>query len=684
MKINFKNLTFNISNDVITLKRIGNIINNKSFPFLDIHIAGENKDRNLGIKTDNSSEGSRLKYQSHIQEKDKFIVTQKSNQIEVTSYFYTYPNTNAISVQTSVKNISNNFIIIEEVSTLKVNGFEDIAPEKIYFTRFTQSHHGECQPVRHSFADFGLYGTTGASQKRIAFANVGSWSTKEEIPQGIIEYDDTFVMFQIESNNSWYYEISDKDKAYYLSLGGPNITNGSWYKRLEINECYMTPYAVVSFGDSLNEVVGEMSKYRRHIKGVCEADENLPTIFNEYMHLSWDSPSEDKTRIYAPVISKLGIEYYVVDCGWHNEEDGNIIYPYVGQWKESNKRFPNGVKKTADYIHSLGMKFGLWIEPEIIGIKCADMLNYYDDDCFITRFGKKISVMNRYFLDFRNKKVQLYLTQSIKRMVEEYGADYIKLDYNEDLGIGTDKDSDSFGEGLEQCANAYLSWIDKIRQMFPQVIFETCSSGGMRLDYNTLRHFPIVSTSDQISYKKYPYIVGNILSTVLPEQAAVWSYPVGLPNMEFNPTRAWVESNISDEQVIMNMINSFLGRIHLASHLELLSDNKLDLVKQGITYYKKLSSIKKDALPYFPIGFTRFKEQMVASGLKKDDRIYLAVYNLDGSNHKEIVLRNNIKTIHIAYPNKCDEVKVSFDKNIVKIDFTLDYQARFLEIELND
>ena len=87
--------------------------------------------------------------------------------------------------------------------------------------------------------------------------------------------------------------------------------------------------------------------------------------------------------------------------------------------------------------------------------------------------------------------------------------------------------SDSFGEGLEQCAAAYLAWADDMCVRFPQTLFETCSSGGMRMDYQTLAHFSVVSTSDQTHYDKYPYIAGNVLSAVLPEQAAVWSYPVG-------------------------------------------------------------------------------------------------------------------------------------------------------------
>lgn len=685
----FSGLKFTISDGKIGLAKCGiqnafDVSDKKPVNFVEIQIAGENKDSHYGNKMICSSEGCRLRYVSHTITENRLEIVQKSRLVETKTVFVSFPDTNAVSVYTEIKNISDSEFIIEEASAMVLTGLAGGLSEtpNTYLYKFTQSHHGECQPRKYSLYNLGLFRANPISQKRVSGGNIGSWSTKEELPQGIVEHNGCFTMFQIESNNSWYWEISDKAEELYLYLGGANIAFGGWYKKLLPFESYKTVSVDLCFGDSLSGVIGEMTKYRRHIKGRCLADENLPTIFNEYMHLSWDSPSEDTTNIYAPTAAFLGIKYYVIDCGWHNEEPGSEIYPYVGQWKGSKVRFPHGLRRTAEFIRSLGMNLGLWIEPEIVGYKCREMLDYYDDDCFIRRHGKKVCVMGRYFLDFRNLKVISYMNESIRRMVEDYGAAYIKMDYNEDLGVGTELQSCSFGEGLEQCAKAYLAWVDSLRARFPNVLFETCSSGGMRMDYETLKHFSVVSTSDQTDYKKYPYIAGNILSAVLPEQAAVWSYPVdsyGVPNSVFCPTREWVEEHISAEQVIMNMVNSFLGRMHLASHLELLSNEKLLLVKEGIEYFDSISEWKKSALPYFPIGFTDFSAKFVASGLKLGDRILLAVWNLDGEKRRKIELEEKIHSLKITYP-KAAETKVSFvDKNLI-IDFSQPFQAMMIEI----
>ena len=681
-----KQIEYIFKDNRILLTKCGNVAYELGAGFAEVQVCGENKDTHMGVKMANSSEGNRLRYVSHTQTKDRLEIVQKSDLVEVKTVFNAYMGGSSVQIYTEVTNIADEEIVLEEVSAFKLFGFGKNgidSAENLYFTRFIQSHHAECQPRRFSFKELGLFRANNESQKRIAFANIGSWSTKEELPQGIIEDSENgiFTMFQIESNSSWYYEIADQKEEYYLYLGGANLPFGGWSKPLKKGEVYRTPSVALAFGKSLNEVMGEMTNYRRQISGKCAVDAYLPAIFNEYMHLSWDSPTEENTKKLAPIVAKTGVEYYVIDCGWHNEEDGDKVYPYIGQWKESKARFPHGVKATLDYIRSLGMKPGLWIEPEVIGIYCKDMLSYYDDDCFLQRNGKRLAVMGRHFLDFRAKKVVDYMSETIRRMVEDYGAEYIKFDYNQDCGVGTDYLAFCAGEGLEQCAQAYLSWVDDMRARFPNVLFETCSSGGMRMDYKTLSHFSIVSTSDQVDYLKYPYIAGNILSAVLPEQAAVWSYPVGVGEIgkPLPYDAKWVKENITNERIIMNMINSFLGRMHLASHLELLTEEQFALVKEGVEYYNSLTEAKKTALPYFPNGFTSFGEKVVAAGFKTAEKLYLAVWNL-GETTEITIPMDKVKTATLAYPKNVN-TDFTIENNVFKV-YLDGKTARFFEVEM--
>lgn len=242
--------------------------------------------------------------------------------------------------------------------------------------------------------------------------------------------------------------------------------------------------------------------------------------------------------------------------------------------------------------------------------------------------------------------------------------------------------AESFGDGLEKQSAAYFKWVDNIRKAFPNVIFETCSSGGMRMDYATLSRFSLVSSSDQTDYKKYPYIVANFLAAVLPEQGAVWSYPVD--GYQFVTTPATYEKaneNTGRETVIMNMINTFLGRMHLASHIDLLSDDKRTLIKEGVEYYDSLTSAKKTALPFLPCGFATFGDEHVAAGFKTENKAYLSVYNLGKAGEFSINVGKEYKNAICAYP-KANNLKYSLRNGALTIQFTEACQARFFELEI--
>ena len=636
-------------------------------PIIEVQIAGE--DGPIDARQFNTSEKRRLMYVSHEISENELVIVQRSELIETRSHFVSFEG-GALRTYTEVKNISDKEIILEHVSSFFCGNIaERKNTDKIFLYRFTNSHHAECQPRKISLFELGLFPCTGNSKKRVYGSNTGSQSTKEELAQFILQ-DETqgkTYMFQIESNSNWYWEIGESGENIYLNCGGGNMRHSGWHKTLAAGESFLSPFVAFARGETVAEVVDAMTLYRRQIVIKRFADENLPTIFNEYMHLSWDSPNEKRTARIAPEIAKLGIDYYVIDCGWHNEEPGERIYPYVGKWKESKTRFPKGIKHTIDFIHSCGMKAGLWLEPEIVGMLCDEMIDFYPDDVWLKRFGKSVISAGRRFLDFRNSAVLKYMNGVTDKLLGEYGVDYLKFDYNQDSGGYLDGD----GDILEQIGQAFLDWVDGIIKKYPNVIIEACASGGMRMDYKTLSHFSITSTSDQIKYKKYPYIAGNILSAVLPEQAAVWSYPVDSYEKELP----------NDEAVVMNMINTFLGRMHLASDITHLKNAQKELVKEGIKYYNSLTQDKKKALPYMPLGFTDFSQKLVASGLKSDKKIYLAVWNLSDENRTvNIPVRERVKNITVGYPKNLP-TDYSFENNSLTVRFSAPYSARFFEME---
>ena len=409
---------------------------------------------------------------------------------------------------------------------------------------------------------------------------------------------DSSLFFEIDHSGSWHYEIGDQNCHFYLAVSGPTEIQSHWSKNLKPGDSFTTVPVAVGVGhDDFEEAIGTLTKYRRKIRRPNKDNENLPVIFNDYMNCLFGDPTTEKEFPLVDAAEKAGCEYFVIDAGWY--ADGNW-WDSVGEWQESKKRFPNGVREVTDYIRSKGMIPGVWLELEVMGINCKKA-SILPDECFFLRHGKRVYDRSRYQLDFRHPLVIEHVTEVIDRVVRDYGVGYIKMDYNIEPGIGTEVDADSFGDGLLEHERAYLAWLDGIYKKYPDLVIENCSSGGLRMDYAMLARNSIQSTSDQEDYRNYATISANAAIGVTPEQAAIWSYPL---------------RDGTEEEVIFNMVNALLLRIHQSGHLAEISPERFDLVKEGIDCYKEIRSGIKDGVPFWPMGWADNEDKHLAAGIR--------------------------------------------------------------------
>jgi alpha-galactosidase len=144
------------------------------------------------------------------------------------------------------------------------------------------------------------------------------------------------------------------------------------------------------------------------------------------------------------------------------------------------------------------------------------------------------------------------------------------------------------------------------------------------------------------TYFTVPYAIANQPMAILPEQTGVWCMPV----------RKFRETETTDEQVVINMVNSFYYVIHLATRLEHLSETQKELLKEGLAYYRSLAEAKKTALPIMPRGFASVEDEVVCLGMKTDEKLYLSWYHMtDGEDEiVEDLRKYGAKSVKLAYP----------------------------------
>ena len=134
----------------------------------------------------------------------------------------------------------------------------------------------------------------------------------------------------------------------------------------------------------------------------------------------------------------------------------------------------------------------------------------------------------------------------------------------------------------------------------------------------------------------------------------------------------------------MNMCNAMLGRIHLASFINKLPEHQLDLIKEGVRYYKSIVDFKKNAVPIYPKGTSRFFDKEVVGGLTCENKIILGIWNTSGKPKtiKVNLEKYNATEVNVGYPLSID-TNFIFDKktNILSVNFPVDYGGRIFEIK---
>lgn len=455
-------------------------------------------------------------------------------------------------------------------------------------------------------------------------------------------------MWQIENNGSWHWELSNSFDSIYLKAGGPNDEDNFWYRKLNPGEAFESVKVCVSAAENFDAALKAMTAYRRKIFADNENNKKLPVIFNDYMHCLWADPTEKKMIPVIDKASELGCEYYCMDAGWY--ADGTW-WDTVGEWKEQKKRFPNGIKSVFDYIRKKGMVPGIWLEIEVMGIKCP-ILDKFDDSCFFMRHGKRVVNRGRYQLDFRNEKVRGFATETVDRVVKEYGAGFIKFDYNIEPGAGTEFAADSFGDGLLEHNRAYIGWIREIKKKYPDLIIENCSSGGLRTDYAMLAEHHIQSVSDQEDFKNLAKISARAATAVLPEQAAVWVYPK--------------EENTPEETAFMT-VGALLQRIYLSGEIHKLDDKKQAVIKSGIELFKSIRGEIGSSFPFYPLGIPKSDDGIQCLGFEYKDKKRFAVWCFDEA-CTEAFVPAECKEVKIIYPLNSD-AEIKKENNGFKIKF---------------
>lgn len=409
------------------------------------------------------------------------------------------------------------------------------------------------------------------------FGQAGSIPVNRYFPTLVLEDTENHIFWgaQIAHNAAWQMEVFRRGDYVQMSGGLADRELGHWMKQVAPGESFTTPEAILSVcrEESIEPIFQRLtSALERCVDEGPACEQELPIIFNEYC-TTWGCPSHENICEIINSIKGKGFSYFVIDCGWY-KEDGVPWDIAMGDYEVSEELFPDGLQKTVDLIKENGMKPGIWFEIDNVG--CAARA-YEQTDHLLKRDGYTLTTTMRRFWDMRQSWVQEYLSEKVIGTLKKYGFEYMKMDYNDTIGIGCDG-AESIGEGLRQNMEASYAFIQKVNEEVPGIILENCASGGHKLEPLMMSACSMASFSDAHECEEIPIIAANLHRAILPRQSQIW---------------AVIRKTDSLKRIAYSVANTFLGRMCISGDVWQLSTEQWKVLDDGIAFYQMIAPVIK-------------------------------------------------------------------------------------------
>lgn len=267
----------------------------------------------------------------------------------------------------------------------------------------------------------------------------------------------------------------------------------SW--QLDKDDRFQTPEVLLSYTDKGFTGMTQNSHHfiTKHLIRSSFVNKPRPILINNW-EATYFEFTEEKILQLAQVASRAGIELFVLDDGWFGKRNNDESS--LGDWKVNLDKLPNGLNGLAERINELGMKFGLWFEPEMISID-SDLYREHPDWAIHTEGRLPIYSREQLVLDLTKQEVCDYIIDSVSSILESANISYVKWDMNRNItSIPEGLANDHRFEFHHRYMLGLYSVLDHLTKRFPDILFESCAGGGGRNDLGIMYYMPQAWASD--------------------------------------------------------------------------------------------------------------------------------------------------------------------------------------------
>ena len=366
-------------------------------------------------------------------------------------------------------------------------------------------------------------------------------------------------------------EVSTFDMTRVMM--GINPEDFSW--ELKSGESFQTPEVVMVYSDKgLNKMSQTYHRlYRKRLMHGEWRDKARPILLNNWEATYFDF-NEEKILTIAKKAKEAGVELFVLDDGWFGAR--NDDYRGLGDWYVNLEKLPDGISGLSKKVEELGLKFGLWVELEMVN-KDSDLYRAHPDWIISAPNRFESHARHQNVLDFSRKEVVDYIYEMIAKVIRESSISYIKWDMNRYMSEPYSKGSAPCEQGkvMHKYILGVYDLYTRLTTEFPHILFESCASGGARFDPAMLYFAPQTWCSDDTDASERTKI----------QYGTSYVYPIVSMGSHVSAGPNHQMHRITPIETRANV--AYFGTFGYELDLNLLSDAEIETVKKQIAFMKE-------------------------------------------------------------------------------------------------
>jgi alpha-galactosidase len=464
--------------------------------------------------------------------------------IQITQTFKTYAGTHLLEAAVSVVNRTNAAVTIHRIDTLVI----DIPTGSYESIGYSGGWGSEFEPKAQRLIGDVVWQTRSGRSSH----GMHPWV-------GLTRDQRALLSVSVVWSGNWIIRADEQPAGgYQLSAG---LNDWAFHTTLAPGATTDAPAVVAVFGanPSLDDnaaayaAVGRSHWYPKNTLSTA-----LPVEWNHWWTYEDRAITEQTFRANVDVAAQMGMEVCALDAGWFGPSDpGTHWYDYRGDWHIVNTtRFPSGIRALSDYVHAKGMAFGLWCEIEALGVRAEAGLT---NPAIVARRDDTPCG----YVCLASAAGWDWAFATLDRLITDYRADWIKLDFNLDPGAGCNRTDHGHGagDGLHGHYQGYYRLLAAIRAKHPEVVLENCSSGGLRIDLGIAQQTHMAFLSDPDWPEHSLQLFWGASSMLAPDAILHWGFCewgfADHPQQTFDPTSAAVTASQLDYYTRISMLHRF-------------------------------------------------------------------------------------------------------------------------------